>query len=248
MPVAHDVPDHKVRGDILTADDWNALARLAKLDQPQGGGDEDPPWYNAAGSTCPAYGVAAVTGTHGTSPDKIAQGDKPSATYRKDYIVNTDTEVATTKEGTYQNTPMVKALYYSSGTPAVGELWGPTEGQWYLSKGSTGNGDSNTTYTRADWGIVVAGIVDSTNKVLLGRIVEKGRARMCLCQADPTSAPTLDKVDNITSMDGGWAPVAAAADELSVVSGFETDNNAVGVIVYDEKNDNWRALDFPCPA
>ena len=44
MATAHDVPDHKVRGDILTADDWNALARLAKLDQPQGGGDELVPF------------------------------------------------------------------------------------------------------------------------------------------------------------------------------------------------------------
>jgi hypothetical protein len=40
MPDAHDVNDHKVRGDLLTADDWNALARLAKLDRPASGGDE----------------------------------------------------------------------------------------------------------------------------------------------------------------------------------------------------------------
>jgi hypothetical protein len=40
MPDAHDVNDHKVRGDLLTADDWNALARLAKYEPPQSGGEE----------------------------------------------------------------------------------------------------------------------------------------------------------------------------------------------------------------
>lgn len=39
MPDAHDV-HFKQRGDFLTADDWNALARLAKYAPPQSGGDE----------------------------------------------------------------------------------------------------------------------------------------------------------------------------------------------------------------
>ena len=72
------------------------------------------------------------------------------------------------------------------------------------------------------------------------------QARMCLCQAKIASGNTLATVDNVTPMDGGISPVASSSAELSVTSGFETDDNAVGVIVWDESNDNWRPLDFPC--
>lgn len=210
------------------------------------GGSTAPQCYNANASAAPAYGIAAVTGVHGTLPNVLPQVDKPSSTYRKDYLVIAGTEIPGSGTGAYQpDGEMVKALY-GSGTPAVGELWGPTEGQWYLSKGSTGNGDANTTYTRADWGVVVTGIYDATAKILMGRVVTNGRARMCLCSAKIASGHTLETVDGITSMDGGWCPVAASTDTLSVASGFETDDNAAGVIVYDENSNNWRPLDFPC--
>lgn len=203
-------------------------------------------FYNQSSETIPAYGIMRVTdGKFDKSVGSYLLCDKPSSTYAREYVVNDCYPVEMQKWGQCFVSGLVRTVY-GTGTPAVGELWGPTESQWYLSKGSAGDGASNTTYTRADWGVVVAGVADATNKILLGQIVPKGRARMCLCQADNTAGDTLDKVDTVTSMDGGWCPTAAATDELSVTSGFETDVNSVGVIVYDEKNNNWRPLDFPC--
>ena len=219
-------------------------------------GDKAPAqqYYNDTTETIPPFGIAAITGVNGTSLEySIPKGVKPSSTYRKDYLINVGYEVKKYEEdistgiGQYQDGQIVKALY-NSGTPAVGELWGPTEGQWYLSKGSTGSGDSDTTHTWADWGVIVTGVFDSDAKILLGRIVPYGRARMCLCSAKITSGTSLSEVDGITSMDHGWCPVESATDTLSVESGFETDDDAVGIIVYDAKNNNWRPLDFPCPS
>jgi hypothetical protein len=215
-------------------------------------------FYNDSGETVPIAAVMAVTGVHtlddGTVIPKIS---KPSSTPAKSYLLNGATEVPvadaeadppTTGIGTYQDSDFRDVLaLYDTGTPAVDEEWGPDNGVWGLRKGSVGDGASGTTILRADWGILVYGIADSTNKVLLGRVVSKGRARMCLCQAKISSGHTLATVDTITSMDGGWCPVASATDTLSVDSGFTTDDNAVGVIVYNETTNTWRPLDFPCP-
>lgn len=78
-------------------------------------------------------------------------------------------------------------------------------------------------------------------------IVEiRQRAKMCYCQAKIASGNTLATVDNVSAMDGGQSPVASSSTELSVSSDFETDNDAYGIIVWDETADVWRPLDFPC--
>ena len=79
MPDAHDVNDHKVRGDLLTADDWNALARLAKYDPPQSGDDELIPFelYDdiAPSETDKDAWILKADLTRDTDADKIHVSD-----------------------------------------------------------------------------------------------------------------------------------------------------------------------------
>jgi len=122
---------------------------------------ETAPWFNFAASTCPAFGVACAAGVNGTDPNKILKGDQPSATVYRQYFVNSAAAVLTDTQGAYQKHEWV-LVKYDTGTPAFEETWIPKDGQWTLTKGDAG----------APWGIVVAGIVDSTAKILLGKIVE----------------------------------------------------------------------------
>lgn len=217
-------------------------------------------FHNSGGAEAPAYGVMGVSGVDGTSPDVVPKTAKPSATYRRDYLVNSQVAIADDARGNYQNHPELLALYYTSGTPALNELWGPTEGQWYLSKGSTGNGDANTTKTRADWGVIVAGIKDSTNKILVGKQVPYGMAKRCKCQIDNGSGilatDATINVDTVTSIDMGWAPVSAAADHIeahiqlnpSNTGGYVGVDNTVCYIQFHEDDGYWWIYDMPCTA
>lgn len=209
-------------------------------------------FHNSAGSTAPAYAVMGVSGVEVDIP-KI---DKPSGTYRANYIVNKGGDVSDSEIGRYQNHPMVEALYNSSGQAGFGELWGPTEGQWHLSKGSTGNGDANTTKTKANWGIVVAGITDTTNKVLIGRQVPYGMAKRCnakLTAAITATTATVD-VDTVVATSVGWAPVSSSSDvinahiRLNPTSGggwVGADNTDCG-IEYHEDDSYWWIYDMAC--
>jgi len=88
--------------------------------------------------------------------------------------------------------------------------------------------------------------VNENNSVVSGQ----QQAKMVRCQAIITSGHTLDTVDNVEPMDGGQSPVTSSSATLTMTfSGtYETDNNAWGVATWDETNDVWRPLDFPCPA
>ena len=155
----------KVIGDDIVANDFNMLIDLAAYHPSCDDSELTKPWYNAAATACPAYGVAAVTGTNGTEPDKILEGDRPADPAAKQYIVNTEEECDATSEGTYQNGEWVLVFYDDAvDTPAFEEVWGPEPDEWYLTKGAASTG----------WGIVVAGIVDSDAKILLGKIVGDG--------------------------------------------------------------------------
>lgn len=128
-------------------------------------------WYNSAtgtNSTCPAYGIAGISGVEGTEPDKITKGAKPTGTYRRNYLVNSDAAVETLKTGAFQNKPLLKCLYSDTDdTPALGEMWTPTEDQWYLTKGKT------AASAISQWGVIVAGPIDTTNKILLGYPIKR---------------------------------------------------------------------------
>jgi hypothetical protein len=72
------------------------------------------------------------------------------------------------------------------------------------------------------------------------------QAKMCYCQAKISTGHTLATVDHVVPMDGGQSPVESETEEVSVASGFTTNNDAYGIIAWDETSDTWRPLDFPC--
>lgn len=115
---------------------------------------------NTSGESCPAYGLLAITGMEmrGTTFKRpVLTGTKPSTTFYREYAVNGPTVIPAGGYGRCTRGPAALYIAYDSGTPALDEGWGPKPGQWTLSKGYP----STTT---------VSGIVDSTNKVLLGTL------------------------------------------------------------------------------
>ena len=146
----------KSHGDTLTADDWNAMRRAA-IDRPYcGSGSDDPSFYNASGSEAPAYACMAVSGVQTLDSGEIVKKiAKPSSTFYQEYIFNNGTAIANEGTGTYQEGPEVKVAY-DTGTPAVGEGWGPKPSQWTVSKNYPAT-------------CIVGCIYNSTDKIMLAR-------------------------------------------------------------------------------
>lgn len=122
--------------------------------------NEGVPFYNSSGSTCPAYGVLALTGIAlGTGMPFYFTADKPGTTFYRYFIVNGPESVASSATGVgyivngSHNRVCIAA--YDSGSPAAGEEWGVKPSQFTLSKGYPGC-------------FTVLGILDSTNKWMLG--------------------------------------------------------------------------------
>lgn len=126
--------------------------------------------YNGTNEELPQYGVGKVTSLTTVNGEKVATVEKPDTTFSRLYLVNSGGDVAYQKTGISKNRPIVKVLY-DSGTPVVGETWGPKPSQWTLSKGYPG--------------FTILGIVDSTNKIALARYDEPG---FYLVKADSTIA------------------------------------------------------------
>jgi len=129
-----------------------------------GSASEKFQFYNDVNETIPKYAIMQVSGVNGTEPNVIPKVIKPTiGSYERykdrDYLANNDTDVEYHKIGVFQNRPFVKALY-DTGTPQAGEIFCPQTGSWALAKGKPGN-----------WAILVAGIVDTTNKILEGTII-----------------------------------------------------------------------------
>ncbi len=131
--------------------------------------ERQPRFYNASGETVPAYAMMAVTGVQtlddGSVVPKIG---KPSTTFYQNYLVNGSVPVPveddttmppTTGIGNYQDGADVKIWYYTA--PALGDELGPAPGYWYLTKDYL---PVFTTY----------GVIDTTNRVAIGRFHELG--------------------------------------------------------------------------
>lgn len=109
----------------------------------------------------PAYACLAITGGGKTSDGRdYVTVDQPSTTFRRQYVFNGPRAITYESGVTqYLSVPVKEYVtgYYNSGTPAVDEGWGPTPGQFYLTKN----------YPEV---LTVAAITDSTNKYVFGRI------------------------------------------------------------------------------
>jgi hypothetical protein len=122
-------------------------------------------WKNNSGETCPAYGVFAVT----SYSSGVAQGSKPGTTFYREYRFNGPTALSNGGTGYYQKLTDVIALY-DSGTPAIGETWGPKPSEWKLFKNYPSIAevleltDSTNKYLRCNWHLIneVIGKLDGT--------------------------------------------------------------------------------------
>lgn len=108
------------------------------------------PFINASGEEIPAYAVMRLTTPTTVDGEMIVNVAKPDATYRWRYLINGPEVVSSASDargwGTYAFDG--DKILYASGTPAVGERWGPTVGQWYLTQHRPGfivNGCCNAT-------------------------------------------------------------------------------------------------------
>lgn len=110
--------------------------------------------YNGTNNEMPQYGVGKVTSITTVGGEKVVTVEKPDTTFSRLYLVNSGDDLAYQAVGVSKNRPVVKVLY-DTGTPAVGETYGPKPSQWTVSKGYPG--------------FTILGIVDSTNRIALAR-------------------------------------------------------------------------------
>lgn len=93
-------------------------------------------FVNSAGETIPSHAIMRVTNCTVTNGEMIYTVAKPDGTYRWRYLVNSCIAVGSgsAHEGWGTFLDEGGPAYYSSGTPALNEMWGPTSGQWYLTQ------------------------------------------------------------------------------------------------------------------
>jgi hypothetical protein len=109
---------------------------------------------------------------------------------------------------------------------------GPAVTVYNLGRSPTGNGYFLAVRTK--WGSYIAAWPGQRP------------ALMCRAQAKIASGHVLERVDNVTPMDFGYSPVGSSDDELTLISDYETDDDAWGIIAWDHDAQGWRPVDFPC--
>jgi hypothetical protein len=97
------------------------------------------PWVrflNGAGEAIPPFAVMRITNWTISNGERIYNIAKPDATFRWRYLVNGPIAVGSdaTHEGWGTFLSEGGLVYFGSGTPAEGEHWGVTSGQWYLTQ------------------------------------------------------------------------------------------------------------------
>jgi len=92
--------------------------------------DEQIVFRNDSAETVPAYGVMRVTGSELLYGRYINIINKPNGTYNT-FLFNGPTEVPAGEMGTAQSGRYIRA-YYTSGTPAARQTWGPESG-WVIT-------------------------------------------------------------------------------------------------------------------
>lgn len=116
--------------------DWERSRSFSKTATLQ---NEKTPIYfkNVSGETIPPYACMQVTGTEEEGPQNFLEVDKPADTdgTAGQFLFNNHSEVLSGDAGVAQDCAVVRA-FKNSGTVTAGDVWGPTVGQWYLTKDS----------------------------------------------------------------------------------------------------------------
>jgi hypothetical protein len=95
---------------------------------------------NSSGEAIPGYSVMRITNWSKSNNEIVCTVAKPDATYRWQYLVSWPITIgsSSTSEGLATYLHKAGLVYYNSGTPALGERWGPTPSQWYLTQHAPG--------------------------------------------------------------------------------------------------------------
>lgn len=144
---------------------------------------------------------------------QIASVAQPDTTFRRAYLVNGPRAIPIGTTQRIVNSPVMRVLY-DTGTPALGEGWGPKPGQWTLAKH----------YPQT---ATVLGEIDSENKIMLctwqliggmfatanGTIAADASGAISIHQGAAGSTTAIPSMDP-TAFNAG--PAVASADELLV--------------------------------
>lgn len=127
--VAREVFAHErhSRSNIPQHDRWPASG---------GSSESSVSFRNTSGEEIPPYGIMRVTGAELSAGLPVITVAKPSTTFQRLYLVNGPLRVGSGSTCTGIGTWLNDAGYvlYDTGTPAVGESWGPKASQWSLTK------------------------------------------------------------------------------------------------------------------
>jgi len=105
---------------------------------PSGCGCDCVAFQNVNDDTAPAFAVMQVTGTTLVNGAVVLTCDQPSTTFGAVYVVNGCYDVESEDYGRCTLIGPVRVLY-DTGTPELGDYYGPKNGQWTLSEGYPGD-------------------------------------------------------------------------------------------------------------
>jgi hypothetical protein len=214
-------------------------------------------FYNDTYETIPAYAVMQVSGVHTVTedPEIIPKVIKPvigayiklsglDSYPQRDYLVNTGAAVESHKIGWFQNKPFVKVLAMDTSTLEAGTYFGPSTGEWHVSRAITGQ-----------WSILAAGYCDATSptlppysRILEGTIVRSpiqwGKVNASFSNvfattSQPVTVRQCDYLGNNTPNSGSfivYTPVSPRKKtDIAVddIVGYTQDSNGNYVIVSD---------------
>lgn len=95
---------------------------------------------NSSGEVIPPCAVMAISGVDIRDGKAVTNVIKPTSTFARQYLVNSPIAIpsSSSAEGYASFLEDFGYVYYGSGTPAIGEEWGATSGQWYLTQNRPG--------------------------------------------------------------------------------------------------------------
>lgn len=139
------------------------------------------PFENWSGETIPAFSIMAVTDIVYTEGIPFFKVEKPSTTFRRRYVVNGHCDIPSTAgsnkgRGVCFERGLLRFKYESGASPSNGKGYGPKPGSWEMWEG----------YPQC---VHVEGVLDSTNKWMLGMLAPITRLR-CKTGGSSVSAGT----------------------------------------------------------
>jgi hypothetical protein len=95
---------------------------------------------NGASEEIPPGAVMAISSVQDRDGQAVVTVIKPTSTFARQYLVNSPIAIAnnSSAEGYAGFLEDGGYVYYNSGSPAMGEEWGVTSGQWYLTQNRPG--------------------------------------------------------------------------------------------------------------